>query len=102
MEAGGHVAGTVSTMTLVPRIVDAVAPTPVVAAGGIADARGVVAALALGAEGEDSGRGASVGEVERAFLPAAAGAPFYRNVGVVLAAAVLGGEGARRWVGEAL
>lgn len=50
-EAGGHVAGAVSSMVLVPRVVDAVAPTPVVAAGGIADARGVVAALALGADG---------------------------------------------------
>ena len=50
-EAGGHVAGTVTTMALVPRVVDAVAPVPVVAAGGIADARGLVAALALGAEG---------------------------------------------------
>jgi NAD(P)H-dependent flavin oxidoreductase YrpB (nitropropane dioxygenase family) len=51
IEAGGHIAGEVSTMALVPRVVDAVAPTPVAAAGGIADARGVVAALALGAEG---------------------------------------------------
>ena len=50
-EAGGHVEGETATMVLVPRIVDAVAPVPVVAAGGIADARGVVAALALGAEG---------------------------------------------------
>jgi NAD(P)H-dependent flavin oxidoreductase YrpB (nitropropane dioxygenase family) len=50
VEAGGHVAGEVTTMALVPRIVDTVAPTPVVAAGGIADARGLVAALALGAE----------------------------------------------------
>jgi NAD(P)H-dependent flavin oxidoreductase YrpB (nitropropane dioxygenase family) len=50
-EAGGHVAGEVTTMALVPRVVDAVAPTPVIAAGGIADARGLVAALALGAEG---------------------------------------------------
>jgi NAD(P)H-dependent flavin oxidoreductase YrpB (nitropropane dioxygenase family) len=49
-EAGGHVEGEVATMALVPRIVDAVAPLPVAAAGGIADARGVVAALALGAE----------------------------------------------------
>jgi len=49
-EAGGHVAGRVTTMALVPPVVDAVAPTPVVAAGGIADARGLVAALALGAE----------------------------------------------------
>jgi nitronate monooxygenase len=51
VEAGGHMAGQVSTMALVPRVVDAVAPTPVVAAGGIADARGLVAALALGADG---------------------------------------------------
>jgi NAD(P)H-dependent flavin oxidoreductase YrpB (nitropropane dioxygenase family) len=50
MEAGGHVAGEVSTLALVPRVVDAVAPVPVVAAGGIADARGVVAVLALGAQ----------------------------------------------------
>ena len=50
VEAGGHVAGTVGTMVLVPRVVDAVAPTPVAAAGGIADARGLVAALALGAQ----------------------------------------------------
>ena len=50
IEAGGHVAGEVSTLALVPRVVDAVAPRPVVAAGGIADARGVVAVLALGAQ----------------------------------------------------
>lgn len=51
VEAGGHIAGQVSTMVLVPRVVDAVSPVPVAAAGGIADARGMVAALALGAEG---------------------------------------------------
>jgi NAD(P)H-dependent flavin oxidoreductase YrpB (nitropropane dioxygenase family) len=50
-EAGGHVAGQVTTLALVPRVADAIAPTPVVAAGAIADARGLVAALALGAEG---------------------------------------------------
>jgi nitronate monooxygenase len=50
VEAGGHVAGQVSTLALVPRVVDAVAPRPVAAAGGIADARGVVAVLALGAQ----------------------------------------------------
>src|SRR6476646_459913 len=49
-EAGGHLAGEVSTLALVPRVVDAVTPTPVAAAGGIADARGVVAVLALGAQ----------------------------------------------------
>lgn len=50
-EAGGHVAGDVSTTVLLPRIVDAVAPTLVLAAGGIADARGLAAALCLGADG---------------------------------------------------
>ena len=50
-EAGGHVRGTVATMALVPAVVDAVAPVPVVAAGGIADGRGLAAALALGASG---------------------------------------------------
>jgi NAD(P)H-dependent flavin oxidoreductase YrpB (nitropropane dioxygenase family) len=50
VEAGGHVRGNVSTIALVPRIVDAVAPVPVVAAGGITDARGLVAVLALGAQ----------------------------------------------------
>ncbi|MBZ5611934.1 MAG: nitronate monooxygenase [Acidobacteriia bacterium] len=49
-EAGGHVAGTVSTLALVPRVVDAIAPVPVAAAGAIADSRGIVAALALGAQ----------------------------------------------------
>lgn len=50
-EAGGHGTLTRSTLPLVPAVIDAVAPTPVVAAGGIADARGVAAALALGAAG---------------------------------------------------
>jgi nitronate monooxygenase len=50
-EAGGHVWGEVTTLALVPRVVDAVDPVPVVAAGGIADGRGFAAALALGAAG---------------------------------------------------
>lgn len=50
LEAGGHVAGEVSTLVLVPQVLDAVNPTPVAAAGGIADARGVAAVLALGAD----------------------------------------------------
>ena len=50
-EAGGHVRGNVATLPLVPSVVDAVAPVPVVAAGGIADGRGLAAVLALGAAG---------------------------------------------------
>ena len=50
-EAGGHVRGTTTTMVLVPAVVDAVGATPVMAAGGISDGRGVAAALALGAQG---------------------------------------------------
>lgn len=49
-EAGGHT-GRIGTMALIPQVVDAVAPIPVVAAGGIADGRGLAAAIALGAEG---------------------------------------------------
>jgi NAD(P)H-dependent flavin oxidoreductase YrpB (nitropropane dioxygenase family) len=49
-EAGGRVRGQVSTLALVPAVVDAVRPVPVVAAGGIADGRGLAAALALGAD----------------------------------------------------
>ena len=49
-EAGGHGGGR-ATLPLVPAVVDAMAPTPVVAAGGIADGRGLAAALMLGAHG---------------------------------------------------
>ena len=49
-EGGGHT-GEIATMVLVPQVVDAVAPTPVLAAGGIATGRQVAASLALGAEG---------------------------------------------------
>ena len=52
-ESGGHV-GDTSTMALVPQVVDAVS-IPVIAAGGIADGRGMVAALALGAKGIQMG-----------------------------------------------
>lgn len=48
-EAGGHT-GTVASLPLIPQVVDAVSPTPVIAAGGIGDGRGIVAALALGAQ----------------------------------------------------
>jgi nitronate monooxygenase len=49
-EAGGHT-GRVGTMPLLPQVVDAVSPTPVLAAGGIYDGRGLVASLAMGAIG---------------------------------------------------
>ena len=49
-EAGGH-AGALGLFALLPAVVDAVAPVPVVAAGGIADGRGLAAALLLGAQG---------------------------------------------------
>ncbi len=49
-EAGGHVWGGVATLPLVPAVVDAVTPLPVIAAGGIGDARGVAAVFALGAQ----------------------------------------------------
>jgi NAD(P)H-dependent flavin oxidoreductase YrpB (nitropropane dioxygenase family) len=49
-EGGGHI-GLMGTMPLVPMVVSAVTPIPVLAAGGVADGRGLAAALALGAEG---------------------------------------------------
>ena len=53
MESGGHI-GSQTTMTLVPQIVDAVS-IPVIAAGGIADGRGIAASMMLGAEGVQMG-----------------------------------------------
>jgi enoyl-[acyl-carrier protein] reductase II len=53
-EAGGY-GGSVSTMALVPQVVDAVSPIPVVAAGGIFDGRGIAAAFMLGAVGVNIG-----------------------------------------------
>jgi enoyl-[acyl-carrier protein] reductase II len=53
-EAGGF-GGEVSTVALVPQVVDAVGPVPVLAAGGIADGRGLAAALVLGAQGVNLG-----------------------------------------------
>ena len=50
-EASGHVEGQTSIMALLPELVDAVAPVPVLAAGGIGDGRGLGAALCLGAAG---------------------------------------------------
>ncbi|MEL1134097.1 enoyl-[acyl-carrier-protein] reductase FabK [Desulfitobacterium sp. THU1] len=53
MESGGHI-GEICTLPLVPQVVDAVS-IPVIAAGGIYDGRGLIAALALGAEGVQMG-----------------------------------------------
>lgn len=53
MESGGHI-GAQTTMTLVPQVVDAV-HIPVIAAGGIADGRGIAAAMMLGADGVQMG-----------------------------------------------
>lgn len=50
-ESGGHIRADVATMALVPRVVDSVLNKPVIASGGIADGRGIAAALALGAQG---------------------------------------------------
>lgn len=63
-EAGGHI-GELSTMSLIPMVVDAVS-IPVIAAGGIADGRGMAAALALGAEGVQMGTAFIVAEECRA------------------------------------
>jgi NAD(P)H-dependent flavin oxidoreductase YrpB (nitropropane dioxygenase family) len=50
-EAGGHVRGTTTTLALVPEVRDAIGDLPLIAAGGIADGRGLAAVLALGADG---------------------------------------------------
>ena len=53
-ESGGY-CGDVSTMALVPQVVDAISPIPVVASGGIFDGRGIAAAIMLGAAGVNLG-----------------------------------------------
>jgi NAD(P)H-dependent flavin oxidoreductase YrpB (nitropropane dioxygenase family) len=67
-EAGGHVRGTTSLAALVPAVRQAVAPLPVVAAGGIATGRGLVAALGLGAQAVLMGTRFVASEESRASL----------------------------------
>jgi len=50
LEAGGHVRGTTGTLALIPAVRDAIGDLPLMAAGGLADGRGLAAALALGAD----------------------------------------------------
>jgi enoyl-[acyl-carrier protein] reductase II len=73
-ESGGFAGVEVSTLALLPQVVDAVAPVPVIAAGGIGDGRGVAAALVLGAAGVNLGtrflatRESAVSEVFRRHI----------------------------------
>ncbi len=55
VEAGGHVKSTTSLSTIVPAVVEAVSPIPVIASGGIANGKGIVAALSLGAQAVSMG-----------------------------------------------
>ena len=68
-EAGGHVRGQVTTIALVPDMRDSIADMPLIAAGGIADGRGLVAALSLGADGATFGT-RFLASVEAAAHPA--------------------------------
>jgi len=67
-EAGGHVRGTLTTFALVPTVVDLAGPVPVLAAGGIADGRGLAAALMLGAAGVAMGTRFVAAEESRAHV----------------------------------
>jgi len=67
VEAGGHVRGTTALSVLVPAVVDSVGPIPVIASGGVADGRGLVAALSLGAKGVSMGTRFVASE--EAFVP---------------------------------
>ena len=89
-EGGGHV-GTMSTMSLVPQVVDLVGGVPVLAAGGIADGRGLAAALMLGAQGaligtrflatpEARGRGHSKDVILNALGSQTVASKFYDDV----------------------
>ncbi len=66
-EAGGHVRGSTALSVVVPAVVDAVGPVPVIASGGIADGRGLAAALALGAQAISMGTRFVASE--EAFIP---------------------------------
>ena len=111
-EAGGHT-GEIATMVLVPEVVEAVAPTPVLAAGGIGSGRQMAAAMALGAAGVwtgsiwlgvaesntgPEGHGASVrgDRARRGAFPLA-----HRQARAHAAHRVDGGVGARRLPGHA-
>ncbi len=67
IEAGGHVRGTIGLAVLIPAVVDAIAPVPVIASGGVADGRGLVAVLALGGQGVSMGTRFVASE--EAFVP---------------------------------
>jgi len=67
VEAGGHIAARTSLFVNLPTIVDAVAPLPVLASGGIADGRGLAAAIVLGADGVSLGTRFVASE--EAFIP---------------------------------
>lgn len=89
-EGGGHV-GVMSTLPLVPQVVDAVGRVPVLAAGGIADGRGLAAVLMLGAQGaligtrflatpEARGRGRSKDVILNAMGSQTVASKFYDDV----------------------
>jgi nitronate monooxygenase/enoyl-[acyl-carrier protein] reductase II len=67
VEAGGHVRGTTALSVLVPAVVDTVERIPVIASGGVADGRGLVAAFSLGAQGVSMGTRFVASE--EAFVP---------------------------------
>jgi NAD(P)H-dependent flavin oxidoreductase YrpB (nitropropane dioxygenase family) len=90
-EGGGHVGTVMSTLPLVPQVVDQVRPVPVLAAGGIADGRGLAAVLMLGAQGaligtrflatpEAGGRGHSKDVILNAMGSQTVASKFYDDV----------------------
>lgn len=87
-ESGGHI-GSLSTMTLVPQVVDAV-DIPVIAAGGIADGRGAAAAIMLGASGIQMGTrflASDESEIHQNFKDAVVKA---RDIGTVVTGELMG------------